>query len=223
MRGKCRYLDGHNSCRIARSSAIHQGEAAVQGDAIWISRNGQNHGPYTTVQLMAWLAEGRVRQDDQAWCGGHVWRPLGDILREAGCQLPPVAIANRVAPMPAAGPDTIIRRIADYERASGILWIVLGSIQCLTLVGIIAGIWNILAGVSRLRAVPLILQRDPGVPSMVEGIGQLVVIGLLNVLLGGVIGVVFVAFDFYIRDVVLQNRHLFGGAPAASPQAVQGA
>ncbi len=40
----------------------------------------------------------------------------------------------------------VIRRIADYERMSGILWIVLGVIQICTVVGIIAGVWNVFAG-----------------------------------------------------------------------------
>jgi hypothetical protein len=196
----------------------------MHSDAIWISRNGQNHGPYTVKQLLAWLTEGRVAQDDSAWFEGHVWRPLGDILRDAGCQLPPAALSDRAisAPVSTTAPEATIRRIADYERASGIMWIVLGSIQCITLVGIIAGIWNIVAGISRLRAVPMILQRDPRIPSMVEGIGQLIVIGLLNLLLGGVIGVIFVVLDFYIRDVVLQNRHLFVNVQASSLQVPPG-
>ncbi|HET6807091.1 MAG TPA: DUF5362 family protein [Frateuria sp.] len=190
----------------------------MQSKPIWILRNGQNQGPYSPDQLMAWLAEGHVRQDDLAWCEGHAWRPLGDLLREAGCPLPPAPDTRRPTPASATEPDVIVRRIADYERASGVLWIVLGILQCITLVAIVAGIWNIIAGVSRLRAVPLILQRDPSVPSMVEGIGQLLIIGLLNVILGGVIGVVFVALDFYIRDVILKNQHLFGVAQPTTPQ-----
>lgn len=34
----------------------------------------------------------------------------------------------------------------------------------------------------------------------------------MNLLLGGIIGVVFVVFDFIIRDMVLSNRHLFNNA-----------
>lgn len=104
---------------------------------------------------------------------------------------------------------TVIRRIADYERISGILWIVLGIIQVISVAGVIAGIWNIVAGSSRMKLVPAILERRSWVPADFEGAGGLIVIGLINLILGGVIGVLFVALDFYVRDKVLSNRHLF--------------
>lgn len=183
---------------------------------IWISRNGQNHGPYSLEQLQLWLASGQVSQHDIAWHQGHQWRPLGDVLRDAGCVLPPPPPQTppslpmfATAPTATANPEATVRRIADYERISGILWITIGAIQCITVIGIIAGIWNIIAGISRIGAAPVILRRDPQVPAMFEGIGQLIVIGIINLLLGGVIGVVFVIFDFVIRDMVLRNRHLF--------------
>ena len=185
---------------------------------VWISRGGQKYGPYTTSQLEEWLAQGKVSQHDLAWNQGQSWRPLGDILREAGCVIPPpppqmASIFPTFVDI-STNPDVTVRRIADYERISGIVWIVIGALQCLTLVGIIAGIWNIFAGVSRVKAVPIILARSPNVPSMFEGIGQLVVIGLINVFLGGVFGVLCVILDFFIRDMVLKNRHLFEHAEA---------
>jgi hypothetical protein len=59
---------------------------------------------------------------------------------------------------------------------------------------------------------PMILARDARVPAAYEGVAQLIIIGILNLLLGGVIGVLFVVFDFIIRDMVLGNRHLFDQA-----------
>ena len=113
--------------------------------------------------------------------------------------------------------ENLIRRIADYERISGILWIVLAIIQICTCIGAVAGIWNIFAGRSRLKIAPQIRLRNPNVPKAFESIGQLVVIGAINLLLGGVIGVIFVGFDFFIRDKVLTNNRLFTGVqPAAS-------
>lgn len=193
--------------------------------SIWISRNGQNYGPYSIVQLEEWISSGQVSQHDQAWCKGQQWGPLGDVLRAAGCVLPPPPQVTAAAPMLAVSmadtaPEATVRRIADYERVSGILWIVIGIFQCLTLVGIIAGVWNIFAGISRIRAVPIILQRDSRIPAAFEGIGQLIVIGLINLFLGGVIGVLFVIFDFVIRDMVLRNRHLFEIAIPPSDRAV---
>jgi hypothetical protein len=107
--------------------------------------------------------------------------------------------------------ETTIRRLADYERLSGIFWIVLGILLCLTIIGAIAGVWNILAGRSGLGLAKRIRERDPGVPSEYEGTTGLIVIGLVNLFLGGAIGILFVAFDFYVRDQVLKNKHLFTG------------
>jgi hypothetical protein len=195
--------------------------------SIWIARNGQSFGPYPVEQLVAWLAEGKVSQSDQAWKQGQAWRPLGDVLRDEGQVIPPPPPHAQPQPVfyqaqPVSGDHAeaaIVRRIADYERVSGILWIILGAFQCISLVGIVAGVWNIFAGISRVRAVPTILARDPSVPSMFESVAGLIIIGVINLLLGGVIGVVFVIFDFIIRDMAMTNRHLFERklpAPAAA-------
>ena len=120
--------------------------------------------------------------------------------------------ANAAMPAPASGnqsDETLIRQIADYEKLSGILWIGLGVIQVLTVIAVIAGIWNLYAGYTRIKAQPLILARHKSVPDSFESINGLVIIGLINLILGGVIGVLFVAFDYVIRDKVLSNKHLF--------------
>lgn len=105
-----------------------------------------------------------------------------------------------------------IRRIADYERVSAILWMILGIVQILSIVAIIAGVWNVFAAWSRFRLVPFIRDRDSRVPAAYEGVAGLVIIGLINLLLGGLIGVLFITFDFIIRDKVLSNRRLFNNA-----------
>ncbi|MCX7041799.1 MAG: hypothetical protein NT117_03755 [Gammaproteobacteria bacterium] len=112
----------------------------------------------------------------------------------------------------------MLGRIADYERVSAILWMILGVLQVLFIVTIIAGVWNIFAAASRFRTSPLIRARDPGIPAAYEsGLVQLVILGALNFFLGAGIGVAFVIFDFFIRDLVLKNQHLFAstqGTPA---------
>jgi hypothetical protein len=71
-----------------------------------------------------------------------------------------------------------------------------------------------------------IYARDPRVPASFEPTGQLIVIGLINPLLGGVIGVIFVGLDFFIRYQVLANARLFArpsvpGAPRPAPSWAQ--
>jgi hypothetical protein len=115
--------------------------------------------------------------------------------------------------------QNLIRRIADYERLSCIFWIVLGVIQICLVWTAIAGIWNIIASISRWKLPDRIRRRDPTIPQDYKGIKQLVIIGIVNLLLGGFIGVLFVAFDFYIRDKVLTNAHLFTGVVQTSGDA----
>ena len=112
--------------------------------------------------------------------------------------------------------EQTLRRIADYERIASILWIFLGVCQVLMVITIIAGVWNIYAGWSRLGLPDLIRKRSRRIPAIYEGISQLVIIGVLNLILGGMIGVLFVVFDFIIRDMVLRNRHIFTGSGASS-------
>ena len=50
---------------------------------------------------------------------------------------------------------------------------------------------------------------------MFQDAGWLVTMAAVNLLLGGVIGLVFVAFDAYIRSQILKNAQLFTGAGVA--------
>jgi hypothetical protein len=113
---------------------------------------------------------------------------------------------------------TTVRRLADYQRLSGIFWIVLGVLQVLLLVTALAGAWNIYAGTTRVRSAKRIRQGDPRVPGDFDGVTGLVIIAVVNVFVGGFIGLILIGFDLYVRDLVLKNRHVF--TPAAAPPAV---
>ena len=107
--------------------------------------------------------------------------------------------------------DDIARSIADYERLSGILWVGLGVIQILAVVTAIAGAWNVWAGISRFAMSKRVRAREAAVPQAYEGLTQLIVIGLVNLLVGGVIGLIFVGLDLFIRERVLTHRWVFTG------------
>ena len=129
--------------------------------------------------------------------------------------MPPQPIYN--APAAATrNDDVLIRRIADYERMSCILWLILGIIQIICIVTIIAGIWNVVAVISRWSLPKKIRQRDPGIIEAYQGLGGLIIIGLINFFFGAIIGVAFVVFDLYVRDKVLSNAHLFTANAAAT-------
>jgi hypothetical protein len=86
----------------------------------------------------------------------------------------------------------------------------LGIIQVLTVVGIIAGAWNIYAATTRIKVAPRIERRESGVPSAFASLTGYVIIGVINLVLGGVIGLILLGVDLYVRDQVLKHRNLFG-------------
>lgn len=103
----------------------------------------------------------------------------------------------------------LVRSLARYERLSGVLWIVLGVLQVVGIVTAIAGVWNIYAAASRFKIARAIEDRERWIPAAFEPLGGLITIGFINVLLGGVIGIVFVGLDVWIRSRVLANADVF--------------
>jgi ABC-type uncharacterized transport system permease subunit len=108
--------------------------------------------------------------------------------------------------------DNLVRRLADYERLSAVFWLVCGIVQILCIVTALAGIWNVFVAISRFKLVPRIMARDEQVPAEFEALAGYVVIGILNLIFGAVIGLVFLAFDLFVRDQVLSHRDVFGGS-----------
>jgi hypothetical protein len=118
--------------------------------------------------------------------------------------------AQPFTPQPGETPDaTVIRRLALYERLSGWAWLVLAIFQVVSVFGILAGAWNIYASITRFKVAPRIERRETAVPGIFEPLTGYVIIGVVNFLLGGVIGLVFLAVDLFVRDQVLKHRGLF--------------
>ena len=180
---------------------------------IYLFKDNCQSGPHSFEQIREAAGNGGIVRSDMIWyegCAG--WMEAAQLpgLFPLSKSQPPPLFPQVVAPIH-DHQSLLIRRIADYEKISGIFWICLGSLQLLSIIGIIAGAWNIYAGITRIRAAKNILARDPGIPAAFENMNELIIIGVINFLLGGVIGIAFVAFDFYIRDLVLKNSALFCG------------
>ena len=103
----------------------------------------------------------------------------------------------------------VVKKIADLQRISNIIWLIVAIIQICSVIGIIAGIWNLIATFSYWDLPKKILRQDRDIPSLYKGLVGLIVLAVVNFLLGGLIGVFIVGFDFYIRGLVLDNKHLF--------------
>jgi len=106
--------------------------------------------------------------------------------------------------------DLMIKKIADYERTATILWLILAILQIVFVISIIAGIWNIIAVMSRWDMSEKIKKRIFTIPKEYKNeVSGLIIMGVVNLLLGGIIGVALVGFEFYIRNLVLENKRLF--------------
>ena len=105
--------------------------------------------------------------------------------------------------------EAFIKRIVDYQLISGVLWTILAIVQLCTCWLGIAAVCNFIIAFSRFMSISKIKARDSEIPDIFESIFLLVGLAVANLLLGGVIGVVSVAFDFYIRSLILENRHIF--------------
>jgi uncharacterized membrane protein len=106
--------------------------------------------------------------------------------------------------------NAVANRVRDYEKTSGILWIVIGILQVISFVTIIAGVWNIYAGFTRIKLAGRIQSHQNWVvPTFERALNGIIIIAVINLIFGGVLGIAIAGFDYYIRDYVLKNKEAF--------------
>ncbi len=139
------------------------------------------------------------------YCGNALMEDAA-VCVKCGC-----ATAETTSPIiGVAEKDQYYRKLSDYEKTSGIIWLVIGIIQVCTVVGIICGIWNIIMAVQRLNYSKELMKKPSNVVKTFEDqMTGLIIILVLNIFLGALIGVIGAAFDFYVRDYVLSNKEKF--------------
>ncbi len=108
--------------------------------------------------------------------------------------------------------EAMIRSLSSAENTSGVVWLIIAILQILSCAAIIAGVWNIFAATTSFKLSKRILTRDPAIPSIYENMQTNLIITLvINLVLGGLIGALWVIYDFNVRSRVLANAHLFTG------------
>lgn len=124
-------------------------------------------------------------------------------------------------------PQQAYKKITDYEKTSGIVWIVVGALQCISLVGIICGVWNIIVGIQRLNYSKELERMPAGIYSVYdERQTGIIVMLVANVLIGGLIGVAGAVLDLVARSYVMDHPEIFGGparptVPVGNPYVAQ--
>lgn len=107
--------------------------------------------------------------------------------------------------------DASFRKLSDYEKTSGIIWLIIGIIQICTMIGVLCGAWNIYVAITRMKSSKELLSHPSDVVERYENsLSSTIVIMVLNLFFGAVIGIAGALFDLYVRNYVMSNRQKFG-------------
>ena len=109
-------------------------------------------------------------------------------------------------------PAAVALKVKRCEVVSGVAWLLIGIVQLLMVYTAAAGVWNVINAIVALRNCKNITPGNLHVVPYFEGRKVwLIVMAVVNLILGGVVGVLLVLFDWHVRDFVLRNRSAFEG------------
>ena len=105
----------------------------------------------------------------------------------------------------------VSQTLSQREMISGIIWIVIGALQCVSIIGCICGAYNIYAGIMTLKRSKQVLRPWPGIVNYYEGwLTSIIIAIVVNLIIGGGIGVIGALYDlFAIRGYVLENKAVY--------------
>ena len=112
--------------------------------------------------------------------------------------------------------------LSSREKTAAIIWLIIGILQILSFAGIICGVYNVVASISRFKQANLVLTPYAGfVKSYDKWITNIIIGIVFNVIFGGVIGVACSIYDLVaVRGYVLENKETFDEIEA-NPALVQ--
>ncbi len=111
---------------------------------------------------------------------------------------------------PVSDTDKVAVKVRREEIITNVLLLLLGVIQCVMRYTAIAGVWNIVNAIICLHKLELIAAHNPrAVSYFINRKKWLNAQGVINILFGGVIGIFLVAFEWRVRDYVIENRDAF--------------
>lgn len=141
------------------------------------------------------------------FCGKEIINENQAICLNCGCAVESVPVDTRNKSISV---DDYYRKLSEYEKMSGVVWLVIGIIQICTLIGIICGIWNIIVSISRLKYANELLNKPTGITEKYENqLTEIIIIMVLNIFLGAIIGVVGSVIDLFVRNYVIENKNIF--------------
>ncbi len=107
--------------------------------------------------------------------------------------------------------QNVTKNLSEREKTSAIIWLIIGILQCLSFVAIIAGAWNIYSAYTRFQQSKAVLEPWKGIVNTYDKWMTNIIISLvINLIVGGVVGALGALYDmFMVRQYVLDNKAVF--------------
>ncbi len=117
-----------------------------------------------------------------------------------------------------------IRDLAGLERINAVLWIVIATLQIVSMVFALVGLYNIVVCINSFRRAKAYEDLEPGIPEQEQhALGSIILFTFINLFLGGVIGVVSCILALVIRSRILKLREAFENPQACLDRQTYGA
>lgn len=110
--------------------------------------------------------------------------------------------------------ETVLQNISNKEKIGGIIWIVVASIQLIigliyNWVTLIIGIWNLIIGITRLTNASRMEKRENNIVEEYEkSLVNMIIFLVLNIFIGGIIGVIGAIYDLVTRSYVINCKDI---------------
>ena len=118
--------------------------------------------------------------------------------------------------------NAVLQKISGKEKVGGIIWIVVASIQLMIGLAVnwvimIIGIWNFIIGIMRIvNAGKMDERADTIVEQYEKDLVNIIIFLIVNIFIGGLIGVAGAIFDLVTRNYVMNNKNIIMGTASES-------
>jgi len=124
-------------------------------DKLWYYTQGasqEKKGPVPEAEIKSLAADGQIRANDLLWTDGMAnWAPLS-ALPQLQSPSPSTAVTPTASPIATLNQMPIPDGLTGWMTFMGVMNIVGGIVSCLTCIGVIWGVFMIIAGTSLLAA-----------------------------------------------------------------------
>ena len=104
----------------------------------------------------------------------------------------------------------LLEQLSQRANANGIIWLVIGIVQVISVIGVLMGVFNIIGGLYYMKYSKTVLENPKGIVEQFEPLAGAIFSLVFNLIFGGVIGVVCIIYYLVsLRGLVMENRDYF--------------